>query len=412
MLEPMRLFLSYRRGDSAHLVDRMYVSLVEAFGRDSVFKDIDSVPLGADFRQVIEEAVAGCDAVLVIIGSKWLTASEAGQRRIDDPKDFVRMEIETAFARDIPVIPVVEDPAQLPKPEQLPSSLQQLAFRQSGVVRRDPDFERDMGRLIRQLHEGSRQPFRSLEERGPAPKLRYYAYVSRSKVKQLYDQLVPSGGAPWSETVEAAAGARHSPHMNSGVHENPPSVVSALDAVIKHIEAHEKVMDLEAICQAKAGVALDAFCYSYRGRFFNLGSIGRDREGGIYINGAALERSADSILLSKSLLIEPARAENAIVEIGPNKARVVSDMCIICSSIGEFTLRLACSYKFFSDMGGSWDEHAGEWRVNPHSGNEHFFSGAADAWFETLVFVNGIKGDTILGSPLFLAIVNDPSMRL
>jgi hypothetical protein len=199
-------------------------------------------------------------------------------------------------------------------------------------------------------------------------------------------------------------------------HELTGFPIRKLEAVLDHIDQNEKVLDLAELCRQKAGIRLDAFCYAYQGSFYNLGTISRrswdDGPGGISISGPALERSRDDIVLSKSLLVEPAKAENSMQEIGPNRSKLVSDMCILCSEIEGFTLRLACSYKFFSDMGWSYHERDGESDVSPHSGNHHFFEGETDAWFETLVFINGIRRKTIQGTPLYLAIGSDPNMVL
>ena len=158
---------------------------------------------------------------------------------------------------------------------------------------------------------------------------------------------------------------------------------------------------------------LDAFCYSYSGKFFALGQVGREKsDRGINIPQAALARIEDEIVISKSLLILPGREENSLKEAGPNKANLVSDIAIINSEVGGYALSLACSYKYFSDMGGSWDEREKEWSVYPHSGNFHFFTGQCDAWFDSLIFVTGIRGTTIMGTPLFLVHSVDPSLRL
>lgn len=417
----MKVFLSYRRDDARHLAERIYKQLATHLGSESVFKDVDSVPLGSDFRKVIEDAVKQCDVLLVVIGEKWLDIRTAGgQRRLNDPNDFVRLEIEAALSREIPVIPVVADQAMIPRPEDLPDSLEQLAYRQSAVVRPDPDFDRDMDRLTHSLSRMLPRRSRPLKP-STTPKLRYYCYISRSKVKQLRDQLqsttsdsgnVQDSWQPDTSIASFFETLRYGGRGRASDVGGAESVVQSLYTVLEHIENHEKVMDLAKLCKDKAGVILDAFCYAYRGKFYNLGDIGRDRDSGIHISGVALQRSGDDIVLSKSLLIEPARTENAIREVGPNKSNVVSNMCIICSEVEEYTLRLACSYKFFSDMGGSWHEREGEWSVHPHSGNHHFFAGEVDAWFETLVFVNGIRGNTILGTPLFLVHSVDPELTL
>src|SRR5215813_2477651 len=94
--------------------------------------DIDTIPLGVDFVGVIEDAVARCDVLLAVIGPRWLTSQDAqGSRRLDDPNDFVRLEIEAALKRGVRVVPVRVDGAAMPAAEQLPPSLRPLARRQA-----------------------------------------------------------------------------------------------------------------------------------------------------------------------------------------------------------------------------------------------------------------------------------------
>ncbi len=93
-----RIFLSYRRADSADITGRIDDRLLIAFGRKSVFKDVDSIPLGSDFRKHLASAVSKCDVLLVVIGKDWLSApDESGSRRLDNDADYVRIEIETAL---------------------------------------------------------------------------------------------------------------------------------------------------------------------------------------------------------------------------------------------------------------------------------------------------------------------------
>jgi formylglycine-generating enzyme required for sulfatase activity len=147
-----RVFISYRRDDSADVTGRIYDRLVLRFGADSVFKDVDDIPHGADFRKVLGDAVGRCQVLLAVIGRHWLSiAGRSGVRRLDDPRDFVRLEIEAALRRDIPVIPVLVGDAEMPSDEQLPQPLQELAFRHAIPVRRDPDFHRDVERLLKCL---------------------------------------------------------------------------------------------------------------------------------------------------------------------------------------------------------------------------------------------------------------------
>lgn len=149
-----KLFISYRRADSAATCDRIYERLVAHFGRDSVFKDIHSIGPGSDFRQVIQQVIAQCNVQLVLIGPQWLSIKdERGRRRLDDPADLVRQEVEAALERKIQVIPVLAQGASLPPARDLPSSLRKLPALNSAHVRYDPDFDVDMQRLCLTLEQ-------------------------------------------------------------------------------------------------------------------------------------------------------------------------------------------------------------------------------------------------------------------
>lgn len=151
-----RIFISYRRADSITISGRIYDRLAAAFGEGNVFKDVDDIPFGADFRAVLEREVATCDAQLVIIGQNWLNATDDhGAARLLDPNDFVRIEVESGLKRsnNILVIPVLVSGAKMPAPDQLPGSLAELPYRNAAVVRDDPDFNRDMVKLIEQIKQ-------------------------------------------------------------------------------------------------------------------------------------------------------------------------------------------------------------------------------------------------------------------
>ncbi len=146
------IFISYRRSDSPDATGRIYDRLVAEFGKAQVFKDVDSIPLGRDFRGHLNDIVGHCGVMLAIVGPRWTEArTPAGQRRLEDAEDFVRIELETALARDIPVVPVLVGHAQLPVASELPGSLASLVFRQSIEVRPDPDFHNDATRLVTAL---------------------------------------------------------------------------------------------------------------------------------------------------------------------------------------------------------------------------------------------------------------------
>ena len=105
----MKVFLSYRRADSAQIAGRIFDQLVVAYGRENVFKDVDSIALGSDFRTAIEEALSQCHVLIVLIGRHWLEATNEVGRRLDDPTDLVRLEVEGAFAKQLHVIPLLVD---------------------------------------------------------------------------------------------------------------------------------------------------------------------------------------------------------------------------------------------------------------------------------------------------------------
>ena len=148
------IFISYRRSDSADIAGRIDDRLTGRFGRNLIFKDVDSIPLGLDFKEYLDEKVSECSVFLAIIGDRWLEAGdETGVRRLNDPADFVRIEIESALKRGIPVIPLLVRGAQMPMEGQLPDGLKKLAYRNGIPIRHDPDFHRDMDRLITALEK-------------------------------------------------------------------------------------------------------------------------------------------------------------------------------------------------------------------------------------------------------------------
>jgi len=154
----MRVFVSYRRADTAQIAGRVFDRLVASYGRDNVFKDVDSIALGVDFRAAIEEAVSRCDVMVVLIGGHWLDAANDHGRRLDDPTDFVRLELESALAKQVRIIPLLVDGAGMPRAADLPKGLGELPFRNGTLVRQDPDFHRDMERVISAIGLPSQPP--------------------------------------------------------------------------------------------------------------------------------------------------------------------------------------------------------------------------------------------------------------
>ena len=147
------IFISYRRADSAAMADRIYAALADEFGRRHVFKDVDTIPGGQDFRTVLTDWMAKTDVLLVLVGENWLSLTdEQGQRRIDAADDFVHYEVELGLRLSkVTVIPVILGGAQPPSIADLPESLRDLAYLNAVFVRDDPDFEQDMARLTHTL---------------------------------------------------------------------------------------------------------------------------------------------------------------------------------------------------------------------------------------------------------------------
>jgi hypothetical protein len=143
-----RIFISYRRGDTAGHAGRLSDGLSARFGPESVFMDLDAIAPGTDFEAKIRDEVSACDVVLVLIGDQWSTvSSQDGRRRIDDPGDYVRQEVAAALARDgLTVVPVLVEGARMPGPAELPDDLKRLA-RINAIELSDQRWRFDIGRL-------------------------------------------------------------------------------------------------------------------------------------------------------------------------------------------------------------------------------------------------------------------------
>ena len=141
------IFISYRRDDSAGEAGRLADHLAQRFGRDRVFIDIDTIAPGTDFIVELERALSTTAVVLVVIGRRWLTASDAqGRRRLDAPDDFVRREIVTALRGEARVIPVLVQNAAMPSLSELPEALRAFASRQASAIQHE-EFSADAERL-------------------------------------------------------------------------------------------------------------------------------------------------------------------------------------------------------------------------------------------------------------------------
>ncbi len=174
-----RVFVSYRREDSADVTGRICDRLISHFGRENVYMDVDAIPLGADFRDHIDEAVGRCDALLAVIGPKWAGICDAeGKPRLQDVNDTLRTEIGSALARGIPVIPVLVRGSEMPSPESLPADLRELCDRNGTPVRPNPDFDADMSRVVEALEGRGRSPAAGRRRRPNSRKRRWVPMVA------------------------------------------------------------------------------------------------------------------------------------------------------------------------------------------------------------------------------------------
>ena len=126
------IFISYRRSDAAGESGRLSDDLIARFGTSHIFMDVDAIQPGIDFRKAIRENVGKCRVLLAVMGPDWLEArGKDGSRRLDNENDYVRLEIATALGREVPVVPVLVRGARMPKADQLPEDLRELAYRNS-----------------------------------------------------------------------------------------------------------------------------------------------------------------------------------------------------------------------------------------------------------------------------------------
>jgi len=178
------IFISYRRRETAGYAGRLCDALVEHFGAERVFMDITMEP-GVDFAATIQAAVGSCGALVALIGEEWLTVVDAqGHRRIDDPADVHRMELQAALDRGVRLIPALVQDADMPTPAELPDALRPLVGRQA-VELSDQRWDYDVGRLVSVLERVLSDAADEGRPRGRAAALRRRARRSGERVRRL-----------------------------------------------------------------------------------------------------------------------------------------------------------------------------------------------------------------------------------
>jgi tetratricopeptide (TPR) repeat protein len=210
---PRRIFISYRRDDAAGDAGRLADHLNRRFGKGQVFLDIDTIDPGTDFVRVLQASLRETAAVLVVIGARWTSVRDSsGLRRLDDAKDFVRLEVEESLGRNIPVVPVLVQGAAIPRSEELPPSMASLSTRQA-VTLDHAEFHDDANRLCDRLEKmlglEKPTPLSALKRWWPAAVVGVLAialtvyFATRSPDQKV--EGTSTGGSIATNTVEATA---------------------------------------------------------------------------------------------------------------------------------------------------------------------------------------------------------------
>ncbi len=220
--------ISYRRQDSSPVAGRLYDRLQAEFGKGSVFMDFDSIPYGVDFREHIKETLQRAKVIVAIIGPEWSGGKGLSNRRIDDPTDFVRLEIASALESGIPIIPVLVNNTPMPEAKNLPPELEGLAFRNGLALDTGIDFHHHADRLIAGIHRVVDPP-KEAAPPPPAPEVASSAKVETAARKPslmwpITIGVVALGGiAAWY----FFPGREPSP---VSVHQEPPQVTRRSEA--------------------------------------------------------------------------------------------------------------------------------------------------------------------------------------
>lgn len=207
------IFITYRRDDSQGFAGRLEDDLTDRFGDDLIFRDREIQP-GKDFAKFLRETLDSVDVAVAVIGRGWADARDsAGNRRLDQPDDWVRMELETALARDIPVIPVLVGGAKVPSPEHLPPSLAEFSRRQAFPVS-DLRWRAEVDELAMQLAKLSPVLRKAWNQRGGTPPPNDVAAAIRDIGNRVIDEATqgrhvtgrPSAGRRWFTGLSRSLG--------------------------------------------------------------------------------------------------------------------------------------------------------------------------------------------------------------
>jgi hypothetical protein len=204
------IVISYRREDSKWIADRIFDRFETHYGKGNVFMDIDSIPFGLDFRDHIRETLDRCDVMVALVGPNWIGRDQTGDHILNET-DWVRIEVEAALNKKIPLIPVLIDGSRMPKPEDLPDSLKNFVFRQAAGVDRE-HFHAQMDKVIASIDQhlskvGQARPIEPIVQQPAAP-----------VVQKIVQPPIEKARAPLEQTRLEAANATG---RNGKVHGSP-----------------------------------------------------------------------------------------------------------------------------------------------------------------------------------------------
>ena len=263
------IFISYRRDDSRGFAGRLADALDAAFGSDFVFRDIDDIAPGADFIKAITGRLAEIDVVLVVIGPDWLEARQDGRRRLDDPADFVRLEIELALAAGKPLWPVLIGGAVMPAETALPPSLQPLARRQA-LTLADAAWKDDVDRLIAALRRQLGRPSQSrrgwlmVSAAGIAGLLLggFWLFSGAEKGAAVTGQWVAQVRYDWG----AEHGERFDLQLSGGRLRGTASYLGLPRSIVDGQVANDGSLEFTTKTESLSGGSLSTLTHRYRGR--------------------------------------------------------------------------------------------------------------------------------------------------
>ena len=324
-----RITISYRRDDSGAITGRIFDRLAAHYGRESIFRDIDNIPPGVDFRKHIDGILDESDVVIAVVGPRWV-GPRGGQSRLSNAADPVRVEIETALRKNCPLIPVLVLRGTMPRVEHLPESLQDFAYHNAVSVDSGQDFDVHMARLIRAMD-------RILEEVSPGS-------VPAAASAAALEALPPTDG----EAVPARSDAR----PVAGQAETSAEIAAlraanqALEAKLAALTGAPRETAAAPVPRGKAMAALTFLRWLALGLIGRLlgtqrGRAGDDREllraeWKIQQLNARIAEMTQELRLARAGNLNAARRHPATVALATAGALVAAAVAIIVVNITEW----------------------------------------------------------------------------